>query len=154
MDASGFGSVEKQCIGALVDVTPIETYESHLLHLVGVTDAGIRVYFTCTPDFNMLNRTLPYDLKAVHVRLPPGFAANSGTQRPRQVHIGYSSRGVTIFASNSSAQFQDVSRLDDNDALWLMSSDLLAGSFMLSECSELQRAEGALKFRNFSNSEF
>lgn len=45
----------------------------------------------------------PWCLTLLHVRLPPGFAANAPTMRPKQVHTATYSNGMFLSFRNSFA---------------------------------------------------
>lgn len=71
----------------LVSVCAIEVDESPHLNLVAVTQTGVRLYFTTGSITNVNVR--PYTLQLMHVRLPPGFAANAPSSRPNRVRMAH-----------------------------------------------------------------
>ena len=62
-------------------------YEFHAL-----TGTGVRLYYT-TAQLNGNPSQTPYQLTLLHVRLPPGFAANATVYRPTKVHKALYSHG-------------------------------------------------------------
>lgn len=72
-------TAEKTLIGSLVYIAVIPTSESSTLHLLVVTQTGVRLYFTTTPD-GVTSR--PSLLALVHVRLPPGYSPSSNCDHP------------------------------------------------------------------------
>jgi nuclear pore complex protein Nup155 len=79
----------------LVSVCAIEADESPHLNLVAVTQTGVRLYFTTGSVTNVSVR--PYTLQLMHVRLPPGFAANAPSSRPTRVRMAHYKRGELHF---------------------------------------------------------
>ncbi|XP_076462327.1 nuclear pore complex protein Nup155-like isoform X2 [Babylonia areolata] len=104
-------TVEKSHFKSIVHVSAITASESANLHVVAITQSGVRLYFT-TSMFNT-QFTGPSMLTLVHVRLPPGFSAGS-TQPPSKVHTAYHGSGTLLLMSSQN---------DDNDLLWAISSD-------------------------------
>lgn len=47
---------------------------------------NIILYYTFSVSPNGISSQRPWCLNLVHVRLPPGFAANAPTLRPKQIH--------------------------------------------------------------------
>jgi nuclear pore complex protein Nup155 len=82
----------------VVSVCAIEADESPHLNLVAVTQTGVRLYFSTSSVTNVSAR--PYTLQLMHVRLPPGFAANSPSSRPTKVHMAHYKRGMLLLASS------------------------------------------------------
>ncbi|KAL8597837.1 hypothetical protein ACOMHN_061370 [Nucella lapillus] len=104
-------TVEKSHFKSIVYISAITTAESFNLHVVAVTQSGVRLYFTTAP-FNA-QFSGPSMLTLVHVRLPPGFSAGS-TQPPSRVHASFHGHGTLLLMCS-----QD----DDHDLLWAISSD-------------------------------
>lgn len=96
----------------LVSVCAIEADESPHLNLVAVTQTGVRLYFTAGSITNVTYR--PYTLQLVHVRLPPGFAANAPSSRPTKVHMAHYKQGNLLLVTAPGS---------DRDVLWCLSSD-------------------------------
>lgn len=75
-------------------MSAIEADESPHLNLVAVTQTGVRLYFTTGSVTNVTYR--PYTLQLMHVRLPPGFAANAPSSRPSRVHMAHYRQGKVL----------------------------------------------------------
>lgn len=61
----------------------------------------------------------PWCLTLLHVRLPPGFAANAPTMRPKQVHIATYSNGTALMISSPVA---------DSELLWCLSGGAVSST--------------------------
>lgn len=96
----------------VIHIAPISRNESKTVHLVAVTQAGVRLYFSTTTARVPLER--PSKLQLVHARLPPGFAPSATSQRPSQVHAAFYRQGILLLAS---------SQTEDIDVLWGISPD-------------------------------
>lgn len=57
------------------------------------TGTGVRLYYTTMPLIGGLPQR-PSQLTLLHVRLPPGFAANATVYRPTKVHKALYSHGM------------------------------------------------------------
>ncbi|XP_071552896.1 nuclear pore complex protein Nup155 isoform X3 [Panulirus ornatus] len=106
-------TVDKANFKGVVSLCPISTSESTHIHLVVVTGTGVRLYYTTLPLNGGLNHR-PSQLTLLHVRLPPGFAANATVYRPTKVHKALYSFGTGVLCSNES---------NEADTVWTMSSD-------------------------------
>ncbi|XP_071869599.1 nuclear pore complex protein Nup154 [Bombus fervidus] len=78
----------------LVSISAITESESVHLNLVVVAATGTRFYFSCTAVANPTTR--PQGLQLIHVRLPPGYAANATVMRPRKVQMAHYRKGTLI----------------------------------------------------------
>ncbi|XP_012137924.1 nuclear pore complex protein Nup154 [Megachile rotundata] len=78
----------------LVSISAITESESVHLNLVVVAATGTRFYFSCTSVTNPTTR--PQGLQLIHVRLPPGYAANATVMRPRKVQMAHYRKGTLI----------------------------------------------------------
>ncbi|CAK9797720.1 Nuclear pore complex protein Nup154 [Anthophora quadrimaculata] len=78
----------------LVSISAITESESVHLNLVVVAATGTRFYFSCTSVANPTTR--PQGLQLIHVRLPPGYAANATVMRPRKVQMAHYRKGTLI----------------------------------------------------------
>ncbi|XP_076674265.1 nuclear pore complex protein Nup154 isoform X2 [Andrena cerasifolii] len=78
----------------LVSISAITESESVHLNLVVVAATGTRFYFSCTSVANPTAR--PQGLQLIHVRLPPGYAANATVMRPRKVQMAHYRKGTLI----------------------------------------------------------
>lgn len=94
----------------LVSISAITESESIHLNLVAVAATGTRFYFTCTSVSNPGTR--PQCLQLVHVRLPPGYAANAPVMRPRKVQMGHYRKGTLILVCGG-----------DVETAWCLSND-------------------------------
>lgn len=92
----------------IVGIKTLTRSESENIHLVAVTQAGVRFYFSaCGGD-------RPVSLDLVHVRLPPGFTPSSAMQRPTSVGNIYHKDNTFIMTS---------SQTENKDFLWVLSND-------------------------------
>uniref|UniRef100_A0A0B7BCT5 Nucleoporin Nup133/Nup155-like N-terminal domain-containing protein n=1 Tax=Arion vulgaris TaxID=1028688 RepID=A0A0B7BCT5_9EUPU len=105
-------NIEVSNFNSIVYIAAVTQRESEIVHLVAVTDTGVRLYFT-TVNFKQAG-TRPSTLSLIHVRLPPGFSATSTPQKPSKVHTAYHSRGTLLLVSSQN---------EDNDLMWAMSPD-------------------------------
>ncbi|XP_033607158.1 nuclear pore complex protein Nup155 isoform X2 [Cryptotermes secundus] len=96
----------------LASVCAIEADESSHLNLVAVTQTGVRLYFTTGSITNVNVR--PYTLQLMHVRLPPGFAANAPSSRPNRVRMAHYKCGNLLLVTAPGSE---------RDVLWCLSSD-------------------------------
>ncbi|XP_043796299.1 nuclear pore complex protein Nup154 isoform X2 [Apis laboriosa] len=71
----------------LVSISAITESESVHLNLVVIAATGTRFYCSCTSVSNPTSR--PQGLQLIHVRLPPGYAANATVMRPRKVQMAH-----------------------------------------------------------------
>ncbi|XP_034940368.1 nuclear pore complex protein Nup155 [Chelonus insularis] len=94
----------------LVSISAITETESIHLNLVAVAATGTRFYFTCTSITNPGSR--PQCLQLVHVRLPPGYAANAPVMRPRKVQMAHYKKGTLILVCGG-----------DVETAWCLSND-------------------------------
>lgn len=106
-------TIDKKNFYPVVHISAVEANESKHVHLVAVTQSGVRLYFSTNGGFGE-NR--PYTLSLLHVRLPPGFTANTVT-RPCNVHMAFYSKGFMLLAA---------SQTEDNDILFATSNDTFA----------------------------
>lgn len=92
----------------IVSIKALTRCESNNIHLVAVTQAGVRMYFSaCGGD-------RPTSLDMVHVRLPPGFTPSSAMKRPNLVGLTYHRDNTFIMTS---------SQTENKDLLWVLSND-------------------------------
>ncbi|CAL4178367.1 unnamed protein product, partial [Meganyctiphanes norvegica] len=106
-------TVEKANFKGIVSLCPIAASESTHVHLVVVTGTGVRLYYTTFALNGTVNQR-PSQLTLLHVRLPPGFAANATTYKPTKVHKALYSSGTGILCANEN---------NEADRIWSMSSD-------------------------------
>ncbi|XP_060081127.1 nuclear pore complex protein Nup155-like [Ylistrum balloti] len=105
-------TIERSNFKPLVHISAITRQESANIHLVAVTQSGVRLYFS-TNNFGN-NKGRPCMLTLVHVRLPPGFSATAGIQKPSNIHTAYHKNGTLLLVSSQS---------EESDAMWTISGD-------------------------------
>ncbi|GLG97236.1 Nuclear pore complex protein Nup155 [Gryllus bimaculatus] len=98
----------------IVCVCPVEASESPYLNFVLVTQTGVRMYYTTSGVLNPPSLR-PYTAELLHVRLPPGFAANSLPNRPSNVHMATYKKGTLVLVSSPGG---------DKDMVWCLNNDL------------------------------
>lgn len=125
-------TVDKANFKSVVSLCPIGTDESPHIHLVVVTGTGVRLYYTTGHLNGGLNQR-PFQLVLLHVRLPPGFAANATVYRPTKVHKALYSHGMGILCSNES---------NEADTVWTMSSDQYPYHHILAESQSTLAVDG------------
>lgn len=125
-------TVEKANFKGIVSLCPIAASESTHVHLVVVTGTGVRLYYTTfTLTANVNQR--PSQLTLLHVRLPPGFAANATTYKPTKVHKALYSSGTGILCANEN---------NEADRIWSMSSDQYPYHPSLAESHAVRSVDG------------
>ncbi|CAB1352906.1 unnamed protein product, partial [Coregonus sp. 'balchen'] len=78
-------TIDRSVFKPIVQISVIDRFESSDCHLLAVTHAGVRLYFSTTPFAPPHAKhpvARPNLLALVHVRLPPGFSASSTLQKP------------------------------------------------------------------------
>ncbi|XP_069168199.1 nuclear pore complex protein Nup155 [Procambarus clarkii] len=125
-------TVDKANFRGVVSLCPISTSESTHIHLVVVTGTGVRLYYTTIPLTGGPNQR-PVQLTLLHVRLPPGFAANATVYRPTKVHKALYSHGTGVLCSNESIEA---------DTVWTMSSDQYPYHPTLAESQSTHAVDG------------
>lgn len=101
-------TIENSNFKPIVGIQALTGRESENIHLVAVTQAGVRLYFSACGGER------PSSLDLVHVRLPPGFTPVSIMQRPNAVRTVYHRQNTCIMAS---------SQTENKDTLWVLSND-------------------------------
>ncbi|XP_076062596.1 nuclear pore complex protein Nup154 [Oratosquilla oratoria] len=124
-------TVDKSNFKTVVSVCPVNTSESPHVHLVVFTGTGVRLYYTTTTLNNPSQR--PSQMTLLHVRLPPGFAANAVTHRPTKVHKALYSHGTAVLCASES---------NDADVVWTMSSDQYPYHMSLAESQAVLAVDG------------
>ncbi|XP_065120565.1 nuclear pore complex protein Nup155 isoform X1 [Paramisgurnus dabryanus] len=110
-------TIDRSVFKPIVQIAVIDRSESSDCHLLAVTHAGVRLYFSTTPFVPPNAKQLfarPSFLALVHVRLPPGFSASSTLQKPAKIHKALYNKGVLLMAA---------SETEDNDVLWCINHD-------------------------------
>lgn len=118
------------------------------MHLIAVTQCGVRLYFSTISLLDVANaqqyanvpggerisdNTQPNNLYLQHVRLPPGYTANATSGKPKLVRSSYHSNGTVLMVS--SAQ-------QDQDLLWSLSSEPFPLRSYLAESSTILPLDG------------
>ncbi|XP_073400058.1 nuclear pore complex protein Nup155 isoform X1 [Dendrobates tinctorius] len=105
-------TIDRSVFKPIVQIAVIERSESVNCHLLAITHAGVRLYFTTVPFKQPA--THPRMLSLVHVRLPPGFSASSTVEKPSKVHKALYNNGVLLMAASEN---------EDHDILWCINHD-------------------------------
>ncbi|XP_052257804.1 nuclear pore complex protein Nup155-like [Dreissena polymorpha] len=105
-------TIDRSNFKPLVHIAPITSSESSNVHLVAITQTGLRLYFTTNPFGSSKSR--PSMLTLVHVRLPPGFLISTAPQRPNNVHMAYYKQGCMLLMASQG---------ESSDLLWTIGSD-------------------------------
>ncbi|KAG5319570.1 NU155 protein, partial [Pseudoatta argentina] len=108
----------------LVSISAIMESESIHLNLVVVAATGTRFYFSCTSISNPSSR--PQGLQLIHVRLPPGYAANAPVMRPRKVQMAYYRKGTLFLVCGG-----------DTETAWCLSNDAYPFTNYLAETQSI-----------------
>ncbi|XP_072227693.1 nuclear pore complex protein Nup155 [Leuresthes tenuis] len=129
-------TIDRSVFKPIVQISVIDRSESSDCHLLAVTHAGVRLYFSTTPFAPQHQKHLavrPSLLALVHVRLPPGFSASSTLQKPSKVHKALHSKGVLLMAA---------SETEDNDILWCINHDSFPFKKPLMETQMMSNVDG------------
>ncbi|XP_075040329.1 nuclear pore complex protein Nup155 [Mixophyes fleayi] len=105
-------TIDRSVFKPIVQIAVIEKSESVNCHLLAVTHAGVRMYFSTVPFKQPTAR--PSMLSLVHVRLPPGFSASSTVEKPSKVHKALYISGLLLMAASEN---------EDHDILWCINHD-------------------------------
>ncbi|XP_041667339.1 nuclear pore complex protein Nup155 isoform X1 [Cheilinus undulatus] len=129
-------TIDRSVFKPIVQISVIDRSESSDCHLLAVTHAGVRLYFSTTPFAPPLQKHLavrPSLLTLVHVRLPPGFSASSTLQKPSKVHKALYNKGVLLMAA---------SEMEDSDILWCINHDSFPFKKPLMETQMMSNVDG------------
>ncbi|XP_051907367.1 nuclear pore complex protein Nup155 [Hippocampus zosterae] len=129
-------TIDRSVFQPIVQIAVISRSESSDCHLLAVTHAGVRLYFSTTPFAPPQQRHTPARptlLSLIHVRLPPGFSASSTLQKPAKVHKALHSKGVLLMAA---------SETEDNDVLWCINHDSFPFKKPLMETQMMSNIDG------------
>uniref|UniRef100_A0A3B4XD68 Nuclear pore complex protein Nup155 n=1 Tax=Seriola lalandi dorsalis TaxID=1841481 RepID=A0A3B4XD68_SERLL len=129
-------TIDRSVFKPIVQISVIDRSESSDCHLLAVTHAGVRLYFSTTPfapPHQKHAAVRPSLLALVHVRLPPGFSASSTLQKPSKVHKALHSKGVLLMAA---------SETEDNDILWCINHDSFPFKKPLMETQMMSNVDG------------
>nr|XP_017099232.2 LOW QUALITY PROTEIN: nuclear pore complex protein Nup154 [Drosophila bipectinata] len=150
LDPSIFKSVKAIC--------PLTADDSDKLHLMAVTQCGVRLYFStkslnaqtglsaCPPSDNVLygqsnqasilaETEPPKGLYLYHVRLPPGHTPNATTNKPKQVHAAFYTEGTMLMITTQQ---------QEQDLLWSVSSAPSVNFPYLVESTALESLDGVV----------
>uniref|UniRef100_A0AAQ4NN15 Nuclear pore complex protein Nup155 n=1 Tax=Gasterosteus aculeatus aculeatus TaxID=481459 RepID=A0AAQ4NN15_GASAC len=129
-------TIDRSVFKPVVQISVVDRSESSDCHLLAVTHAGVRLYFSTTPFALPHQRHLavrPCLLALVHVRLPPGFSASSTLQKPTKVHKALHSKGILLMAA---------SETEDSDILWCINHDSFPFKKPLMETQMMSNVDG------------
>uniref|UniRef100_A0A3Q3WJ45 Uncharacterized protein n=1 Tax=Mola mola TaxID=94237 RepID=A0A3Q3WJ45_MOLML len=129
-------TIDRSVFKPIVQISVIDRFESSDCHLLAVTHAGVRLYFSTTPFAPPHQKHLalrPTLLALVHVRLPPGFSASSTLQKPAKVHKALHSKGVLLMTA---------SETEDSDILWCINHDSFPFKKPLMETQMMSNVDG------------
>uniref|UniRef100_A0A672ZBQ6 Nuclear pore complex protein Nup155 n=1 Tax=Sphaeramia orbicularis TaxID=375764 RepID=A0A672ZBQ6_9TELE len=129
-------TIDRSVFKPIVQISVIDRSESTDCHLLAVTHAGVRLYFSTAPFAPALQKHLPVRpslLALVHVRLPPGFSASSTLQKPAKVHKALHIKGVLLMAA---------SETEDSDLLWCINHDSFPFKKPLMETQMMSNVDG------------
>ncbi|KAH8413233.1 hypothetical protein KR009_009074 [Drosophila setifemur] len=147
-----------KCVKA---ICPMKSGDSGKLHLVAVTQCGVRLYFStvslnvqqpfsaavCPQTDNAgLNQSggqlllsagvqTSNGLYLLHVRLPPGYTPNATTNKPRQVHAAHYTEGTMLMVTTQQ---------QEQDLLWSVSSAPSVNFSYLVESTALESLDGVV----------
>ncbi|XP_012260855.2 nuclear pore complex protein Nup155 [Athalia rosae] len=108
----------------LVSISAIAESESIHLNLVAVAATGTRFYLSCSSITNPSSR--PHCLQLIHVRLPPGYAANAPVSRPRKVQMAHYRKGTLLLICGG-----------DTETAWCLSNDAYPFTNYLAETQSI-----------------
>ncbi|XP_055712815.1 nuclear pore complex protein Nup154-like isoform X2 [Phlebotomus papatasi] len=117
-------------------ICPLNLDDSPHLHLIAVTQSGVRFYFSTTTIFttkSTLESIKPQGLYLLHIRLPPGYTPNTQVGKPRQVHSAFYHHGSLLMVATSQ---------QDQDLLWSLSSEPFPHRPYLTESSTVMQLDG------------
>ncbi|KAM4708363.1 nuclear pore complex protein Nup155 [Discoglossus pictus] len=124
-------TIDRSVFKPIVQIAVIEKSESVNCHLLAVTHAGVRLYFSVMPFKQPAAR--PCTLCLVHVRLPPGFSASSTVEKPSKVHKALYNNGVLLMTASEN---------EDNDILWCINHDNYPFNKPMAEMQVTVRIDG------------
>lgn len=98
-------TLDSQIFKPIVSIAPIDLTESNFVHLVAVTQSGVRLYFSTyrQPRTPLQLPSRPYTLELAHVRLPPGYSGNLSIPRPLAVHVALHRDRCMLLATRSAS---------------------------------------------------
>lgn len=137
-------TVDASVFKPIVSINPLTVEDCLNLHLVAVTQSGVRLYFSTVSVLDPIGSTTltnapagieqqPNNLYLLHVRLPPGYTANATVGKPKMVHSSYHSSGTVLMVSSGQ---------QDQDLLWSLSSEPFPLRAYLAESSTVMSLNG------------
>lgn len=123
---SAYRTVDASVFKPIVSINVLTAQDCVNLHLIAVTQSGVRLYFSTLQIFEPIDtqalttgekiqhQQQPSGLYLMHVRLPPGYTANATVGKPKLIHSSFHCNGTILMIS--SAQ-------QDQDFLWSLSSE-------------------------------
>ncbi len=125
----------------VVTLCPLTASDCPHLHLVAVTQHGVRFYFSTIPLMQQhhqninapIESTKPQGLYLLHVRLPPGYTPNATIGKPKLIHSAFYSNGTLLMVSTPQ---------QDQDVLWSLSSEPFPLRPYLAESSTVMPLNG------------
>ncbi|XP_010893987.2 nuclear pore complex protein Nup155 isoform X1 [Esox lucius] len=129
-------TIDRSVFKPIVQISVVQRSESSDCHLLAVTHAGVRLYFSTAPFAPPHARQTvarPSLLALVHVRLPPGFSASSTLPKPAKVHKALHSKGVLLMTA---------SETEDSDILWCINHDSFPFKKPLMEAQMMSNVDG------------
>uniref|UniRef100_A0A8C7S643 Nuclear pore complex protein Nup155 n=1 Tax=Oncorhynchus mykiss TaxID=8022 RepID=A0A8C7S643_ONCMY len=130
-------TIDRSVFKPIIQISVIDRSESSDCHLLAVTHAGVRLYFSTAPfapPHAKQPGARPCLLALVHVRLPPGFSASSTLQKPAKVHKALHSKGKILLMA--------ASETEDSDILWCINHDSFPFKKPLMEAQMMSNVDG------------
>lgn len=84
-----FSVINESLYQHIIEVIPVSQEECNVYHMVAMTGSGVRLYFTTGYE-----RSRPFKLQMMHIRLPPGYSPRSSHNRPSQAHTALYKKGI------------------------------------------------------------
>lgn len=112
-------TIDELVFKPVVSICPLTANDCPNLHLVAVTQHGVRFYFSTVPLMQQQNVNVPNDsvkpqgLYLLHARLPPGYTPNATIGKPKLIHSAFHSNGTMLMVSTPQ---------QDQDVLWSLSA--------------------------------
>lgn len=138
--SSSISTIDELVFKPVVSICPLNASDCPNLHLVAVTQHGIRLYFSTVPLQQQQNFTVPSNesmkpqgLYLLHVRLPPGYTPNATIGKPKLIHSAFYSNGTLLMVSTPQ---------QDQDVLWSLSSEPFPLRTYLAESSTMMPLNG------------
>lgn len=116
-------TVDSSIFKPVVDLCVLSSDEHPTMHLVAVTQSGVRLYFggytgsyqpMMDPQQQHQQTMKIQNLCLHHVRLPAGYTPNASCGKPKNVHTAFYSSGTMLLVSTPQ---------QDQDILWSLSSE-------------------------------